>query len=168
MAKLFVEDSNAYPPYSPRIHDVLMDDGSVVPTKFEHGQKVEMDEAIAAKFLKDPAFIVTNADGKRIKPLTQNDGTAVLDEEEVVATYDELSLDALVVRANATMGGEKITRSKGKAKVIEFLKEVRGVEEAKAKTAAERPEGAPAVGGDPAAAGDMKPGEVDNFFGDED
>jgi hypothetical protein len=120
---LYVMDTTATPAYPTRTHEHLIDG---VPTQFTFavGQKLPLSIDKALKFLKDPAFIVTDADGKRYDPTPKEPTGAAAVElapNELIARIDELSTDALVIRAKQINGGEGFKKQDGREKIIAFL-----------------------------------------------
>lgn len=129
MANLYVEDLTAKPGFPPRKHDFLGDDGGVISYEFKPSEKKEMATHEAAKFLKHDHFLVTDKDGFQIKPIPKDRGEKearpTLGGDEIVARYDELTIDALITRVNAMPGGGQAGKAWGKKKLIEFLKDKR-------------------------------------------
>ena len=135
---LFVKDSNAKPG-TVREHEIIthMDyvtdeiTGGQVPRildsriyKLSRSEPVEMSESHAMQFLKDDAFIVTDADGKRLKTVSKKDvdvGNIVLEADEVVAKYDELTREALYARCKIIPGAEEIKAGSRKDAMVSFL-----------------------------------------------
>lgn len=116
---------------SARIHDQLID-GQPQAFTFERGKPLEMPAAIAIKFLRDPAFVRTDAGGKPMPykraPKQPEDLGAgerlILAEDETVARYDEMSTSALLQRVVELPHGEKFTKAAEKPAredLIEFI-----------------------------------------------
>lgn len=114
-----------------RIHDQLID-GQPQAFTFERGKPLEMPAAIAIKFLRDPAFVRTDAAGKpqpyKRAPKQPEDLGAgerlVLAEDETIARYDEMSLSALLQRVVELPNGEKFTKQAEKPtsqELIDFI-----------------------------------------------
>lgn len=80
----------------------------------------------AMQFLKDKAFIVTNAKGEVMKPMENIAEVAAhvsIPEGYVLAKYEELTRDALVLRAKVLPNSGSIHPVKSKAAdIIAFLK----------------------------------------------
>lgn len=99
---------------APRTHEQIVA-GRITPFKFEAATPLAMAPAIALKFLKHPAFIRTDADGKEIayerapkQPEELGAGEKlILKDNESIARYDELSTAALMQRAAVLPDGEK-------------------------------------------------------------
>lgn len=92
-------------------------------------QAVEMPEDHAMFFTKDSAFIVMDHDGNRIEPVVVKDvgvGRIILDENELVAQYEELTQDALYKRCKVVAGSSDISKKTPKKDMITFLKQVSG------------------------------------------
>lgn len=85
------------------------------------GTEVPVDDAL--RFLKDPSFTVVSADGKKMTlrepPPSRPD--IKLPRDQVIATWDELSLDALLARIKRLPQGEGVSKATGKAAIIELL-----------------------------------------------
>lgn len=118
---LLVTDTNVSQRFPKRTHAMIV--GGV-----ERGYTFEWDKgplrmpvAEAHKFLIDEAFVVENDEGKRVPPLTLKRDSNVLAEDEVVATLSELTVEALLKRAHAQVGGEDLRKQNGKPKIVEFL-----------------------------------------------
>lgn len=170
---LFVLDTTAKPPCPTRTHEFLQADGTLKAYTFKQGESLELPAAEAAKFLKHPHFIVTDADGKVIKPLPKEAGQGVaapaLGEDEVIARYDELTADALVLRVNALPGGGSAKPAWKKDKLIATLKEARAqaANAEKPRTAKDAgADGAPIDGEEDLTGGEMGDDELDALFGD--
>lgn len=109
----------------PRVHEHLFDDG-VRSYEFYFGKRLEMTEAEARKFVMHESFHVFNTDGDRVLPTITvfrgfGDTTEKLADNECVARFDELTIEALHERAAPLPGGEHINRKTGKAGIIAFL-----------------------------------------------
>ena len=108
-----------------REHDLVAADGSVKRYRFEPRQHTEMPLALATRWLVgNIGFEVLGPDGQRLALVPQAQQAAqgpglVLRPDQVVASLDELRLEALLVRANAA--GGKFARTAGKRRLIEFL-----------------------------------------------
>lgn len=121
---LFVQDLTSKKPDVPRIHTLIID-GKPVNFPFLPGERVEMPFMHAAKFLIDPAFIVTDHDGKRYEPAPKRISASELKElraSQVIADLGELSTEALFLRAVKFPDGEKLNRATSRDNLIEFLK----------------------------------------------
>lgn len=116
----------------PRTHDIptQMLDGEVVRTKAYHlnsDTPTPMPPEHAMFFLKDPGFLVMDGDGKEVSPVPIREGGTggfQLGENEVLATYEELSKEALFKRCKVLAGSEHIKETRTpKEDMIAFLKE---------------------------------------------
>jgi predicted peroxiredoxin len=117
---------------APRIHEIPIktdDSGEVVITKsytLNADTATAMDEEHAMFFLKDPAFIVCNEKGDRVEPVTKREGGTggfELGADEVIASYEELSKEALFKRCKVIAGSEYIKETRtAKGDMIAFLK----------------------------------------------
>lgn len=135
---LFVNDSNQKG-LDARVHQVPteIDPATkvVLAVKDVHlfgdpSKKLEMAEDDAMFFTKDPAFVVTDADGKRIQPVVVADPNAskiILGENDIIVQYEELTQEALFKRCKIQAGSGSITKKTPKASMIGFLKETAGV-----------------------------------------
>lgn len=125
---LFVLDTTATQESGSRTHDMLVD-GRAVPVKFDYGVPKELPFGVAMRFLKTPEFQLTDKDGKPrdfqrvpIQPDELGAGERFrLAEDETVAKYNELTVDALVMRAVLLPGGEKMSKRFGKDAIVEFI-----------------------------------------------
>lgn len=115
----------------PRRHDVIvkmLDNGDAVTRGYSLGadKPTEMPEAHAMQFLRDPAFHVFDADGKKVDPVpttkTGAEANVNLSENELVATYDELSREAIWKRAKILAGSEDFHQKTPTVDLIDFLK----------------------------------------------
>lgn len=109
-----------------RVHDVKTETG-IVRYTLSAGKPTEMPMDHAMRFLCDEAFIVTDAEGKRIKPLksTEHATNVPVPTGFVLAAYEELSRDALVIRCKLLPGSEHIhPRKTPVADMVEFLKKM--------------------------------------------
>lgn len=120
---LDVLDTTATQQYPKRTHELRIGD-RIEQFTFETGQKLSLPAAIALRFLKEPSFIVTDADGKRITPPpVEPENPLALGRGETIARLDELSAEALLIRCKAEPGGEKFKRNVGRQPMIDFLTE---------------------------------------------
>jgi hypothetical protein len=120
---LLVLDTTATAAYPTRTHEHIVD-GLPQQVTFKVGEKLALPVALALKFLKDPAFIVTDpATGMRYDPTPKEpQGNSLeLAPNEIIARIDELSTDALVIRAKQIDGGENFKKQDGREKLIAFL-----------------------------------------------
>jgi hypothetical protein len=115
----------------PRQHEIIIrtyDDGrepdTVTYQLLSQGNGTEMPMEHAMKFLSDKAFIVKNPLGDRIMPPASVEGGLggmVLEPDQTVAFYNELSRPALFKRCKVLPGGERISVDDSTATMIEFL-----------------------------------------------
>ena len=120
MAK--VKDLNAITEV--RKHDLLDADGKIVPFEFKPHQYTAVPLTMATRFLVgNSGFEVLGPDGQVLRLMAQPQTGAgpgvVLRPDQVIAALDELTLDALVIRAVAK--GGKFAKASGKKAVVEFL-----------------------------------------------
>lgn len=130
----FVKDTNAKP-NKVRQHKIITamhmaDDGATVVIddfqlyNLSSSIPCEMPEAHALQFLKDESFIVTDSNGVRIKPVIKKDtdvGKIVLEDDELIAKYDELTQESLYKRCKIIPGTEHIKKNTRKGDLIEHL-----------------------------------------------
>lgn len=110
-----------------RRHEQLVD-GAVKVFSFEHAVPTKLPFAIAMKFLKTEGFVLTDENGKPIEfervpdqPNAANSAQFKLAGNQVVARYDELSQEALLIRAAQLPGGEVFKKNAKRAEIIDFL-----------------------------------------------
>lgn len=144
-AEWTVIDRNAEPG-NPRIHEPVK--GFRYP--LTSNAPTKMPQAHAVKFLNDVSFEVRDGDGKVVAPVPTNaqlrtgEKVPTLHRSETVATFDELTDEALLRRAQLRQGGENLGWDESRENLIKFLtgperpKLVRG----------KRPEGLPEVDGE--------------------
>lgn len=122
--KLFrVTDSSATAEHPVRNHEVMVD-GQVRQVEFKYGEPTVLSMDVAMKFKKD-GFKIADFDGREVKPNAVTDETVRIriGDDEVVAKYEELSIDALQMRAVVLPGGERFLQGPvEKDAVIAFLK----------------------------------------------
>ncbi len=127
--KVFVIDTTAVD--GPRVHEMIVD-GTIKKFTFQPREALELNLAVAVKFLKHEAFQLANEKGEALpydrRPKQPDELGAgekfKLGENETIARYDELMTSALLQRALEMPGGEKFT---GKDKpdrvaMIDFIK----------------------------------------------
>jgi hypothetical protein len=121
MAK--VRDLNATT--EPRTHDLVDADGVKAAYAFPPGAWVDVPLTIATRWLVgNSGFEVKGPDGQVLKLVAQPQEAAggrglVLRPDQVVASLDELTIDALMSRVQAR--GGKLTKADGKQKMVAFL-----------------------------------------------
>jgi len=109
-----------------RFHDCVVD-GRIVSYGFEANKGTEMLEAHARKFVPNDSFEVTDDTGRIVTasiPVLKGfsaDRESILEDDECVAKFDELTVDALYERAAPLPGGEKIKKNAKKDDLIDFL-----------------------------------------------
>lgn len=122
--RMKVFDLTATEAGGPRTHEIVVDKRRV-SYKFSVNAPIEMPESHARKFLPIESFAVCDMDEARIFPTVPlNKGVVdkiALADNECVARLEELTIDALVARANVLPGGERISKNYGKDEVITFL-----------------------------------------------
>jgi len=139
---MYVLDTTARPSnYAPdgreisgaRVHEQFIG-GQIKPYRFEYGKPLELPRAIAVKFLREPAFQLTDSQGNQIPydpTPTQPDQAQAgqkfrIDPDKTVARYDELTTESLLRRALELPSGEKFGTGKPSRKaLIEFIIETR-------------------------------------------
>lgn len=123
MAKMKVQDTTATAVSGMRTHDILCD-GRVFQYSFKPGEALEMPPAHAWKFVPIDSFIVTDEKDNRIRqtiPITKGVETGQLKDDECIARYEELTIEALLSRAVPLPGGERMGRQSGKEGLAAFL-----------------------------------------------
>jgi hypothetical protein len=117
----------------PRHHEIPIKtgmSGEVLMTrtyKLESDKPLPMEPEHAMFFLKDPSFVVVNQAGEIVTPVPVNKeggiGGFQLGENEVIASYDEVSKEALYKRCKIIPGSEHIKETRTpKEEMIAFLK----------------------------------------------
>lgn len=105
----------------PRAHEPRL--GHIYKLRFD--LPCFMPESDARVFLKDPAFIVQNAEGDKVPPLSKQAQQRVkpttLEPNMVIADLNELTTDALLTRAAQRQGGQKFSRETRREALIRFL-----------------------------------------------
>lgn len=122
---LDVLDTTATAEYPTRIHD-LMVDGKLTRVEFKVGEKRNLAAPIALRFLREPAFEITDPQtGERIMPTPAEPQGAdfTLGPSEIVARLDELSASALAIRCRQEPGGEKFKPQTGRDAMLAFMTE---------------------------------------------
>lgn len=113
----------------PRTHEQLID-GAVKQFKFEPSKPLALEPAIAAKFLRHPAFQLVDEAGKVVayarpprQPEEMGAGEKLeLAKDETVARLDELTSPALLKRVVALPGGERFAKDAAdRAAIIKFI-----------------------------------------------
>lgn len=120
---LDVIDTSASSEYPIRKHDMMVD-GEIHTVEFHYGKATTLPYALGARFLQD-GFKVSDHDGNPVTaPAAGNDViNNLLGEDEVVANYSELSIEALQVRALSRVGGELFLGDDiDRAEIVTFLK----------------------------------------------
>ncbi|MBU8540183.1 hypothetical protein [Falsiroseomonas tokyonensis] len=107
----------------PRVHQVPS--GRTYPLTADIDKPTPMLRSDASIFLRDPAFIVFDENGKEQRSLPQPEAARErvvtdLQQDECVARYDELTLTALRARAAQRPGGAKLDGAP-RDQVLEFL-----------------------------------------------
>lgn len=165
---LMVLDTNATDPDRPRVHTIIVD-GLPKDIEFARAKSVKLPFSQAVKFLKAEGFIVSDDAGTVYKPTAEGkttDGSKlVLNPDQCIASYDELTMDALAIRANQRPGGERFKKNSKRPEVIAFLSQG-GAEAVKASTNAK---GAPSPAGadEDVSTDDASEDETNAIFGDD-
>lgn len=114
----------------PRQHEFMIA-GRPRTLSFTYGVGVPLPVAVAVKLLKHPNFVRVGDDGEEMtwkNPPRQPDEYGAgerlkLAEDQTIASYDELTAEALKIRAAQLPGGE-VLRTANKADVIAFIVKV--------------------------------------------
>ncbi len=112
-----------------RRHEVLVG-GAAHVWAFVHGHPTKMPRADGLKFLRAKGFIVKDQSGRTLgavtDPLSLEQGAGVaLAPDQVVANLRELTMPALLARANVLDGGEKFGGNSARDEIVAFLVEAR-------------------------------------------
>jgi hypothetical protein len=107
-----------------RNHDIRIGD-EIQTITFQQGAPTRLPFEIGMKFMKD-GFIVLDDDGEGVVPAPATTDETIrlrIGADEVVAKYEELTVSALMIRAAALPGGEKLTvGAVDRVALIDFLK----------------------------------------------
>lgn len=120
---LFVEDLTSHDPTTPRVHRIMVK-GQFKDYGFLPGKPVELPFGVAAKFLIDDAWVVTDHEGNVYRPSpkrVKSEDIKSLSPTQVIADLSELTTQALYVRSVKFPGGEVLTRATSRDEFIEFL-----------------------------------------------
>jgi hypothetical protein len=111
--------------FIPRVHEIMTANGAIVSYPLRMEPETYMPEAHARQFLKDEAFIVTNALGQVMKPLSEEQQERVppprLSPGHVIAAWEELTTDALLTRAGTLSGFDNLPPEPDRSMLIDFL-----------------------------------------------
>lgn len=142
--KAIVKDTLAEPGKA-RVHQIITKMGpdgktpaeiQTVQLRSDQGTEMEMDHAM--QFLKDKAFIVTDAEGNRVEPVpVQKDGgtgSLVLKPNEVIADLNELTTRSLYKRCKVIAGSDKIVEGTEREDMVDFLMRRAGAQDIAQKT----------------------------------
>lgn len=104
---LLVNDLSVNETSGPRTH-VIVVGGQEIEVKFELGKQTILPFEQGAKFMGKEGFVVREVDGNELKiPAVPSDSVAAqIGPDECVAKYDELTFNALKVRAAQKQDGE--------------------------------------------------------------
>lgn len=127
-AVFHVLDTTAVPGGGKRTHEMLVD-GVVKTFEFEPGRPLEMDRAVALKFLNIEAFKCVDEKGNLLpfrRPPKQPHELGAgeqfkLADDETVAHFDELSTPALQHRVLAMQGGEQFGQNANRTDMVAFI-----------------------------------------------
>jgi hypothetical protein len=120
--KLFnVYDTSATAQNPVRIHDLVFD-GVVEQVRFTYGEATKLPLSKALKFQK-AGFVVKDAEDVLIPTPSETPETVKtqLKVGEIIARYEELTNEALLLRVAILPGGEAFTRSSKKKELVDFL-----------------------------------------------
>lgn len=115
---------------TPRHHDVVTrTDAKGFPAEtrrytLDSQKPAAMVKDHAMTFLRDPAFIVMNAEGKRMTPITRpktDSGAYTPPPGYTIAAWDELSTDALYARCKIYPQSAAINEASSRAEMGAFL-----------------------------------------------
>lgn len=114
----FPKDKQTDPKFK-RTHEI---DG--VNYTFTYGKKERVPVRHAMKFAQIPGFLVWDSERKKIEPLRTHTGDAAvsgLKPHETIATYAELSTEALVARCRRLPNGSAFHAKSPRPVMIDFL-----------------------------------------------
>jgi hypothetical protein len=121
---LQVTDTTCTPAYPTRTHDIMYQ-GRRAQVTFNYGNPLRLPIDVALKFLKDEAFVVTDEDGNQYDPTPKAPEAAgaefKLAPDEIVAKLDELTQEALYLRAKQLNGSDHIKKGTPKTELVAFL-----------------------------------------------
>jgi len=119
-----VTDTTAVPGGPPRVHTQIID-GIETNFTFKHGEALAMPRAHAMKFARHREFIVRDAASKRVQPvhdvMKREVDVKLLQPGQVIAEVRELTMDALLNRAQTLPGGERFGRNSQREDVMLFI-----------------------------------------------
>lgn len=116
-----VTDSSATMHYPTRVHEIILN-GKVERITFNHGEPTLLPFEKAAKFQRE-GFTMLSEDGTELKRPSDTPPVVQLSikSSEVVARLEELTQEALFLRASILIGGEKFGKNSNKKDMIAFL-----------------------------------------------
>lgn len=121
---VYVLDTSATGESPVRSHDVFYN-GKIERVEFKFGQPTPMPFDLGCKFML-PGFIVKDGDGLDMSapPVTVDAVKFQIGDDEIVAKYEELTQEALMLRALGRVGGEQFAdnHTATRAELITFLK----------------------------------------------
>jgi hypothetical protein len=118
-------DKNAY--RGSRAHDVVLNDGTVKNYAFPNESTfIPVPTEVAMKLSKIPGFEVKDTRGLVVVPQQIEEQTGLneivsLSSDQVIANLNELTKEALIVRANAPELGGKFKNNASKESLVQFL-----------------------------------------------
>jgi hypothetical protein len=118
--QLKVYDSSATAEAPTRVHEIIVN-GELEKITFRRGEATVLEESRALKFLQDGFTVMDENDTPYTPPVKADEKvSAQLKPGECIARFEELSLEALKIRAAVLPGGEALAKAK-KDDVIAFL-----------------------------------------------
>jgi len=117
---LIVEDTSCTDTSGDRIHTIIHN-GEEKPITFKYGETVTLPRDIAMKFHKD-GFKIKDISGDNEIALPKAVDNVILGPDQVIAVYDELTVEALQIRAASQTHGEDYLDSTDRHLLTSFLK----------------------------------------------
>lgn len=123
---LEVTDTTCTPQFPSRTHHITYQ-GRPAQVTFEYGKALRLPFDAALKFLKEPAFIVIDPNtGEKFDPTPKapegvSSAALELAADEVIAKLDELTQEALFLRAKQLDGSDHLKKGTPKTELIAFL-----------------------------------------------
>ena len=126
---MYVIDTSATPMADTRVHHLRLTGGRIAAFTFKAGEPLRLPFEQAIQFLKNDGFVHVDAQGNEMpfrkapkRPDDLQPGEVFkLDEAETVARFDELTTNALILRAAMLPESDAIVRTQDRAAIIPFI-----------------------------------------------